>query len=383
MILEDFFKRIADDGRAEGALEQSAQALLSPAGLLYGLGARGARALYDLGLRQREEVPVPVLSVGNITLGGTGKTPFCVWLARHVAGLGRRPAVVSRGYGREGGESRLVVVHDGSRMLATSRDAGDEPFLMAGLLRSVPVVCCSDRATGARHALRRLRADTIILDDGFQHHALARQGDIVLLDATRPLARLSLFPRGTLREPVSGLSRAHLVVLTRWNQAKPRDRQAMARMLARDFPGLAVARASFEPQSVIHLATGEARSLSEFTGHSCIVACGVGHPASVVATAREAGMRPMGVRSIGDHAETTPRMLSGFEKQRRSRGADWLLMTEKDAARLPSRRAFPQSAIAIRIGLRFESTQDEDLAVRTIAARLDAMPVRGLLGRRG
>jgi tetraacyldisaccharide 4'-kinase len=377
MSLHQLFQRLADDGVAESAWEQALRGVLAPAGLLYGIGAAGARHLYDLGIRKRTELPVSVLSVGNITLGGTGKTPFVAWLSRWLVETGRRPAVISRGYGRED-ESRLVVVHDGRRQRVSAKDGGDEPVLLARLLGNVPIIATSNRAEGARLALRRMNADVIVLDDGFQHHRLARQGDIVLLDATRPLTKLSVFPRGTLREPLSGISRAHLIVLTRWNQAG-RAGKSLAMWLRNNHPELPVARMTVVPESFVHLATGETERLATRNGQTALLVCGVGNPGSVVRTAREAGLKVVARKILPDHAEITPAMMKKFEAARRNAGADILLMTEKDAARASGRASFPASALALRIRLAFAAREDEERAVRTLSARLAVRPVRGLL----
>lgn len=174
---------------------------------LYGwvVGRRNRR--FDEGRMTGVRVSVPVISVGNLSVGGTGKTPFVHYVVRELLGLGKRAAVVSRGYGRK--SHGQVIVSDGSRVLASVQEAGDEVLLHAETL-PVPVIADADRVAGAQAAIKHFQVDAIVLDDGFQHRRLARDCDIVLLD--RPtLDRPVLLPVGRLREPLSALTRAHVL----------------------------------------------------------------------------------------------------------------------------------------------------------------------------
>src|SRR5205085_4225613 len=188
---------------------------LAPLGTLYGALVRTRLRLYRSGLLKTENVGAPVISVGNITAGGTGKTPLVEWAARALAGEGRRACVLTRGYGRAD-ERRRVVASDGRSVLADARECGDEPRLLAEkLLGAASVVCDRDRVAAARWAREHLGADAFVLDDGFQHLRIARDLDIVTLDATAPWGGGRLLPRGRLREPPSSLARADCVVITR------------------------------------------------------------------------------------------------------------------------------------------------------------------------
>src|SRR2546423_13420251 len=174
---------------------------LAPLGLLYGAAVRARLRLYRSGLLKTESVGAPVISVGNLTAGGTGKTPLVEWVARAVANEGLRACVLTRGYGRADA-SRRVVVSDGERVLAGVEESGDEPLLLAEKLNGVAsVVCDRDRVDAARWARESLGAQAFVLDDGFQHLRIARDLDIVTLDATEPWGGGHLLPRGRLREP--------------------------------------------------------------------------------------------------------------------------------------------------------------------------------------
>ena len=193
---------------------------LSPLAALFALAVARRNRRFDRGLGV-VRAPVPVVSVGNLTLGGTGKTPATAWVARRLAAGGRRPAIVTRGY-RGGAGAGPLEVSRGAGPLVDAALGGDEPVLLATLL-PVIVVAGSDRIAGARRAAE-LGADVVILDDGFQHRRLARDLDLVLLDAASPFGNGFLLPAGPLREPPGSLSRAGVVVLTRWNgeEAPPR-----------------------------------------------------------------------------------------------------------------------------------------------------------------
>lgn len=299
MPFEKYFHRLADSGPAASGLDRAVQSSLAAVAGFYGVGARVNRLLHENGLRPRHRLRAPVLSVGNITLGGTGKSPFCIWLARFLRQEGRLPAVLTRGYGRRN-EDELVVVHDGERLQTGTRRAGDEPVMMARALRRVPVIACSDRFRGGRHAMRHFEVDTFILDDGFQHVALERQGEIVLLDATRPLDDLRVFPRGTLREPLGVLNRAHLLVLTRCDQA--RGSASMARRLRAQFPHATVVRTRLIVKHLRRLSNGERLDPVTLEGKRVVVACGVGNPGSVRETVKKLGARVVRLDALGDHA---------------------------------------------------------------------------------
>ncbi|MBM3224440.1 MAG: tetraacyldisaccharide 4'-kinase [Candidatus Tectomicrobia bacterium] len=185
----------------------------------YGGLAWAHRTAYTWGIRQQRHLPCPVVSIGNLTLGGTGKTPLTMWIARWYQQQGRRVAVLSRGYGaRPAAHVRVVSAGDGP--VLNWQAAGDEPYLLACALPGVPILIGQDRYQTGQYACTHFGAEVLILDDGFQHHALHRDLDIVLIDASNPFGSGHLFPRGILREPLSALRRADALVLTRVEMAE-------------------------------------------------------------------------------------------------------------------------------------------------------------------
>ena len=187
--------------------------ILSALSLLYCCALYARKAWYRLPWSGKKTLPCTVISVGNITLGGTGKTPTVIDIAGLIFRKGKRPVVISRGYGRQD-ESLISIVSDGQMVQHDPERNGDEPVLIADRLTGVPVVVGADRYQASLAALRQFHPDVVILDDGFQHIRLQRTMDIVLVDAAEPFGNGKLFPAGILREPLTALKRAHAVLIT-------------------------------------------------------------------------------------------------------------------------------------------------------------------------
>jgi tetraacyldisaccharide 4'-kinase len=267
---------------------------------------------------------VPVISVGNLAVGGTGKTPLVAWIARCLRGEGVVPAVVSRGYGGTAGPGPLVVsTGEGPRVNA--RTCGDEPHLLARSLKGVIVVVGSDRLEGAR-AAAAAGAGAVILDDGFQHRRLARDLDIVVLDARAPFDNGRLLPYGVLREPPVGLARAQLVVLTRVREADPAA-AAIGAVRAAGYFG-PIVRAG-------HRTTGftDAGGAAREAPKRALAFCGIGDPGLFRGDLATAGIAAAGFHAFRDHH---PYTVAGWDKlvaEAKSLGVP-LVTTEKDLSRL-------------------------------------------------
>lgn len=260
--------------------------------MLYGALLRLRNALYDRGGRAVRRASLPVLSVGNITVGGTGKTPFVGWLSRELQSRGRRPAVVSRGYRGRAGRGPLTV-SDGRGPVVTADRCGDEPFMLAQTLPGVVVVVGSNRFLGVE-AAARLGADVAILDDGFQHRGLARELDIVLLDAGNPFGHDRLLPAGLLREPVRGLKRADVVLITR---SDPDDAIATIEKAIREHNTRApILRAG-------HRALGlfDGRGEAADPPRRAVAFCGIGNPDRFRVDLESQGLELVAFRAHRDH----------------------------------------------------------------------------------
>lgn len=299
------------------------RAWLAPLSKVFGAAVARRNRRFDAG-HGVERLDVPVVSVGNLTVGGTGKTPLVAWIARHWLATGGRPAVVSRGYGSDAGVGpRLVSAGEGP-LLPVAR-TGDEPRELARALPGVTIVVGSDRVRGARFAIER-GADLIVLDDGFQHRRLARDLDLVLLDRSAPFGDGRLLPAGSLREPPASLARADLVLVTRLaeDEALP---PALVSEIASHAPGVPVLRAG-------HRRTGFFRpDGSALAPPRRVVAfCAIADPAAFRRELEASGATVVGWAERRDHAAFDAATLAGLRETARAEDAV-LVTTDKDLAR--------------------------------------------------
>lgn len=307
------------------------EAALLPAELAYRVGLALHRSLYAAGLVRGRRLACRVLAVGNLTVGGTGKTPLVEWLARRLAQGGQRVVVLSRGYGRRRGPEPWAVSVDGS-----AEAAGDEPLLLARRLRDVPggvpVVVARDRGRAGAWAVARYRPDVAVLDDGFQHHRLVKDVEVVCLDARAPWGRGGLLPRGSLREPPQALRRAHLLVLTR--AGAETEVGSLERELARLAPEAPLAVATYAVEGIVHLASGTRYDVASFRDRPVLAFAGIAQPERFRDTLEAGGILPRTFVAFPDHHRYRAGDLVRLRALARRAGADALLTTEKDAVRL-------------------------------------------------
>ena len=326
---------------------------LAPLGLLYGAVTRARLRLYRSGWLKSERVGAPVVSVGNLTAGGTGKTPLVEWAARALAREGLRACVLTRGYGRAD-ESRRVVASDGARVLAEVAECGDEPRLLAErLLGAAAVVCDRERVAAARWAREALGAEVFVLDDGFQHLRLARDLDIVTLDATAPWGGGHMLPRGRLREPVSGLARADCVVITRAELAA--DLEGLRAEVARVSCGrAAVFTSRVRTLGLEHLTEkGAGVNLESVRVGTVGAFCAVGNPGAFFEHVRRDGFELSYTRVFKDHHAYTQTDAEAVAREAAGRGARALLTTAKDAVKLRG-LDFALPCYVVATGLEFD-----------------------------
>jgi tetraacyldisaccharide 4'-kinase len=310
---------------------------------LYGLAVTLRHGLYRLGVFKKRALPCRVISVGNITLGGTGKTPAVIAIARLLLKQGQHPAVLSRGYGRER-ESDLLVVSDGSMSAVDAARGGDEPLLIASKAPGVPVVVGADRYQAGRLALERFRPDVLVLDDGFQHIRLARDLNIALLDASDPVGSGRLFPAGILREPLSALKRADVVLITRADRAK--DAEKLKEVIGRH----TAARIFASRQSPVDLVddmTGITRPLSSLRGEPVLAFSGIARPASFFSLLRQLGAVVRTELAYPDHYQYKNSDMDVIIRKAADEAAGLIITTEKDAMRIRALR--PRGIWSLRI----------------------------------
>ena len=331
-------------------MKRAAIIALAPLSLVYGAAVKIRSALYRNGIFKTQSAGVPVISVGNITTGGTGKTPLVEWIAGQLAAR-HRVCVLTRGYGRAN-PSKRIVVSDGEQIVAGTPQSGDEAMMLAqSLMGKAAVVCDADRAGGANWAIENLNPDVLILDDGFQHVRIGRDLDIVTLDATNPWGNDRLLPAGILREPVKSLSRADCIVVTRTADAieeglKERIRQAT------DAP-------TFGSKTVIRrirtLDSLENATDEETLRKQPIAAfCALGNPNAFFQQLRDEGFGLRRTEAFRDHHKYSQTEIDRLSREAADAGAQALITTAKDAVKLGSMR-FTLRCYVVEIEIQIEN----------------------------
>jgi tetraacyldisaccharide 4'-kinase len=343
----------------------------APLGVAYGAAGRARRALYRVGVLPVERIAAPVISVGNITAGGTGKTPLVEWLARAAAREGRRVCILTRGYGRADA-GRRVVVSDGERILAEAREGGDEPRLLAENLREHAVAIISDanRVAAARWAIKNLQSNLFILDDGFQHLRLARDLNILTIDATDPWGGMRLLPRGRLREPPGELKRADLIVITRSEHAADlEDIRARAQRLSggnRPVLNVRTATLRMTPLDAPHNKTGELAH--DVVRQPLAAFCAIGNPEAFFAHAQREGFTLKHTRAFADHHVYTQGDIDLCAREAVRQGAQALLTTAKDAVKLRA-LDFALPCYVLEVALKFDDEQKMHAILKEVLSR--------------
>jgi len=309
-------------GQAPGLVGEAARGMLTVLSWPYAAVVRVRNQLYTSGRLKAHRVGVPVICAGNLTTGGTGKTPLVVWLCRYLREKQVRCAILTRGYKTQEGE------------------VSDEPALLAAQCPGVAVIVNPDRVAGAAEAICSHEAQVLIMDDGFQHRRLSRDLDIVAIDATRTFGYGRVLPAGLLREPVTGLRRAHAVVLTRCDQVSAETLKRIEEDICRINPDLVVARSIHAPTG-IRTCAGTEIEVEQLRGQRVFAFCGIGNPPSFFHTIEHAGGVLVGSTAYDDHYRYTDGDLDRIHRKATRRKASLVLTTQKDWAKV-SRLAGPR-----------------------------------------
>jgi tetraacyldisaccharide 4'-kinase len=305
--------------------------------------------LYAAGVLKCRRLSCPVVSVGNLTVGGTGKTPAVELAVRTLMDLGHRPAVVSRGYGRR--THGVQIVADVASIRLDAEEGGDEPFLLARRLPGVPVVVGGNRYEAGRHAIERFGVTAIVLDDGFQHRTLAKDLEIVMARARTPWGNGRLLPGGPLREPLSSLARAALIVVT--GARGPDDVREVAETARRYAPDVPVLAARHVPTEVWEAGHMKYLPIEALLGKRLLAFAGIGAPEGFRRTLQEMGVVEAGFARFADHHWYSREEMRALDAEATAADASGLVTTEKDWVRLrrlpPVKR--PVYVIGVRLAL--------------------------------
>jgi tetraacyldisaccharide 4'-kinase len=336
LAIEDYFRAVVS-GERGGVVPMLLRGGLRALSVPYAAAARARNVAYDRGWLAQHHASVPVISVGNLTAGGTGKTPCVEFIARFFTQRSVPVAILSRGYGGDGGHN-------------------DEALL---LKENVPLVLHlqgRDRAALATPAVR-LKAKVLVLDDGFQHRRLARDLDIVLIDATEPWGHGYVHPRGWLREPVAGLKRAHVVLLTRCDLVDESRRMQLRRELQHIVPNIPVLETRHRPLELVN--AGKRAKIAQLHGKPVAAFCGIGNPAAFRSTLENLGLEVASFRAFPDHHRYSFRdmeELAAWVTGQANVGA--VVTTQKDLVKLRCEALAGKELWALRVGLEFESGGD-------------------------
>jgi tetraacyldisaccharide-1-P 4'-kinase len=350
---------------------------------IYGLGVRFRLGAYATDIFRRKSLPGFVVSVGNLTAGGTGKTPAVIMLAQRALGQGRRVAVLSRGYGSQGHQD-ILEVSDGQGRYADVRMAGDEPSLIARSVPESPVIISRSRYRAGICAYERFGSDFFILDDGFQHLQLKRDLDLVLMDAADPFGNGHLLPWGPLREPANQLGRADAFILTRFSRAQGKQggiqdpngkgrpdgtpdtdpTQHVMALLKKSFPSTPVFCADHEPDRLVFPLSGAVHDPAFLRGRRVVGFAGIAHPGQFEEMLTGLGADVVQFRIFRDHYPYRLPDMNDLIRLKEQTGAHFLLTTEKDWMRIAA--VAPPYADLAYLCIRFSLLPGEDGVFRMI-----------------
>ena len=322
-----------------GFVPATMRALLAAAEPIYGAIVARKNRRYDNGSLVAERVDVPVISVGNLTVGGTGKTPFVIWLAKWFRQRGTRVSLISRGYGQK-------------------RGPNDEAREIAANLPDVPQLQNPDRVAAAHQAIREHQAEVLLLDDAFQHRRIARDLDIVLIDAIEPFGYGRLLPRGLLREPVANLRRAQVVALSRADAVAVERKEELRAVVAQHAPQATWLELVHQPVALIDH-TGQSEPLAAWQGKPLAAFAGIGNPAGFEHTLRHCGLSVNAFRALADHQAYSPAVIASLEQWLQSQVATAAICTHKDLVKIPRATLGKLPLQALQIALTIQQGEAE------------------------
>ena len=342
--------------------------LFTPLALGFRVGVAFRRTAYRRGWFKTHRLNRPVVSVGNLTAGGAGKTPLVMYIAERLLNRGWNPVILTRGYGRLRGAD-IISLAPGFGRRVDAREVGDEPALLARALPRVPIVVCADRHRAGQVAEESFPVDVHLLDDGFQHWRLARDVDVVALDVTQEFSDWALLPAGRLREPCAAVARAHLVVLTRTELCDPLTLHDRVHRLN---PQAKIFLSSTSLRNFVDVQSGGPFAVQELRGQPLCAFCGIGNPSAFFADVRRWEFSVVAEVAFPDHHVYSAEDLRRLTQRARRAGAAALLTTEKDALNLPPAwdSEIPVTACVIQTELREAEAFEAALLARLETVRV-------------
>jgi len=380
--LETFFLEVVFEERQDFKARFMRTVLLVSSKVFLVVGVKIRRWLYNVRILRDKTLGVQVIAIGNLTLGGTGKTPVVEKFARELRDAGRTVAILTRGYRSKPAPLHIQllnkillrqdqtpprVVSDGKSLLLDSEMAGDEPYMLASNLKDVVVLVDKDRVKSGRYAIEKFGCDTLLLDDGFQYwHLRGRRHDVVLIDRQQPFGNEHIFPRGTLREPPSHLARAHTIFITKsdGNTAALRER------ITKLNPTAAIIECVHHPLYFEDVFSGERKGLDFLTGKKVASLSGIAQPESFEQSLVKLGSELVYTKRFADHHRFTQQEILNAINRSKKRQADLIITTQKDAVRFPKidRRDLPFYFMRVEIKIVSGANDFQD-CVRKICFR--------------
>ncbi len=358
---QTYWRELASGSRTD-VVDKLLLLFLTSLAWLYSLAMRLRAELYRLGILNTLRLPRPVVSIGNITVGGTGKTPVTAYIARFLLAQGFRVAVLSRGYGGSL-EGQTCVVSDGYSIMLSAVECGDEPYLLASTVPGLMVVIGTDRYAAGLLAIQQLSPDIFLLDDGFQHLRLHRDLNILLMDFSRPFGNNLTLPAGILREPETAMCRADLVIFTR---------TPVAARIPANTGNIPACVSSHTIVDLLPLSGGTPVPFSHCLGHKVLAFAGIADPDSFFAGLRARGLNLVHTLDLPDHFIYNQERCNEIVVAMRESGADFLVTTEKDGVKM---KGFSQELRTRILLARLELTIDNSEQLKEM--------LTGLLQRHG
>jgi tetraacyldisaccharide 4'-kinase len=326
--------------------------------------------LYEHEYIKAKQLDKIIISIGNITLGGTGKTPLVEYIAKFLNNENFETAIVSRGYKRQDKSNNLVIVSDGKKTLASIKEAGDEPFMLAEKLKGIKVIVSPNRFEGAKLAIEKLGCDVILLDDGFQHLKLKRDLDIVVIDATNPFGNGEVVPLGKLREPIYGLKRAQMLIVTRSDRGL--DRDLLFNVLSNLELNIPIIYAYHDFVGLKELKSDKPAPIRKLVNAKVAVLCALGNPSVFIEDLENYQAKVLSKHIFIDHHSYKQSDIDQVIKDAKSFGVEFIVTTEKDAVKLKP-FSFELPIYVVEIKVEFE----DEIRLKSVLLRVVTNKIRG------